>query len=128
MTKVINFNEYKKEKEIEKSIEKASNYLDVAFSKSSLYQDQLNRDIFYHLIEGVLYHATFKTPIISINMSGVARDFNVTNYTVKKVFDDLVKNEIFLIYKREKGKPVLVNSLNLLAMYGENALEKHQIN
>lgn len=127
MNKVLNFEYFRKRKETENVLNKVDCYLSNGYRSNSLYSDGLNEEILDHIILGVLHYATFEHPVVSVNISGIAKDFGVTNYKVKKVLDDLIENEVLRVVKREKGKQILVSSANLLLLWGEVLNNKYKV-
>lgn len=105
MTKVINFNEYKSRRNRVEDTEHARKYM------FSIDIDSLEVEITESLFNDV---QEFESVNVILNFSKIAREQDTTVYKVKKAYKNLLDNKVLTEVSKEKGKPVLVSTKNLI--------------
>lgn len=105
MNKVINFNEYKSKRNRVDDTQIARKYL------FSIDIDSLEMEIVESLFNDV---QEFNSVNVRLNFNQIAREQQTTVYKVKKAYKNLLDNKVLVEVSKDKGKPVLVSTKNLI--------------
>lgn len=108
MSNVINFNEFKSKKSRVNDLNVADKFFrDLAKNNYNALE--------FDLVEKVLDLVDLYERVdVRFNFTQVAKELNTTVYKVKKAYKNLLDNKVLIEVSKEKGKPVLVSSKNLI--------------
>lgn len=105
MSNVINFNEFKSKKNRIDDIQLAKKYL------FSLNPESLEVSVADSVMD-LVYE--YDKANVRLNFTKVSKELNTSIYRVKKAYNNLITNKVLIEVSKEKGRPVLVSSKNLI--------------